>query len=119
MIAPRMGPHMRSQVMGGPAWRRRFFFIPGMTSSAFSRPMSMGLAASILAAALALAAAMTSALARTVLQRAGIHRDRRPPVHLDGRRVAMVQTLLEGFQADVDDLELALEEVFDGHRFRL
>ena len=45
MIAPRIGPHIRSQVMGGPACRSMSGFMPGMTSIARSRPDKLGHAA--------------------------------------------------------------------------
>ena len=45
MTAPRVGPLIRSHVTGGPEWRTRFFFIPGMVVSAVPMPMSTGFAA--------------------------------------------------------------------------
>src|SRR5687768_2507064 len=42
MIAPRNGPDMRSHSMGGPAWRNKLSFIPGMTSRAVATALRMG-----------------------------------------------------------------------------
>ena len=66
MIAPRIGPHIRSQVIGGPACRSMFGFIPGMTSMARSRPTSCGmpLRISFIARAFARSIAARHALTR-------------------------------------------------------
>src|SRR5262245_49059720 len=41
-IAPRSGPDIRAHSIGGPAWRKRLSFIPGITSRAVATPFKIG-----------------------------------------------------------------------------
>ena len=45
MIAPRIGPHIRFQVKGGPACRIMRSFMPGSASRATPMPVTFGCAA--------------------------------------------------------------------------
>ena len=42
MTAPLRGPHICSQLRGGPAWPMVFFFMPGITWWARTTPVSSG-----------------------------------------------------------------------------
>ena len=59
ITAPRIGPHIRSHVTGGPAWRKRSSAIPGMTSRAMPMPTRCGRLARRRARARAFAASIS------------------------------------------------------------
>ncbi len=57
-MAPRIGPHILSQEIGGPLWRIRSLCIPGITFRATSIPVKTALPELIISRAFLLAGAM-------------------------------------------------------------
>ena len=104
MIAPRIGPHIRSQVIGGPACSNRFGFMPGMTSMACLQADELWHAAEDQLHRAGICRLDCGPVHPDPMRQTTINVHRRLPVHLDHWHVGIIQRLLEARQPKVDDL---------------
>ena len=113
---PFIGPHIRSQVTGGPEWRMVVGVMPGMTSPATPMSISVGLAASRMSTAFLLAASTSIpplAMRSSASSDRGVAARRRPPVDLDDLRAGGGKVLGEGGRPRLTTLTALLNSAVD------
>src|SRR5438105_692769 len=111
MMAPRIGPHMRSQPIGGPAcrmWRaaRPFGASPaGITSTRTGLPASNSRSASALALSILCtrAARLSAAELRQEIGEPRVAAGGRRPLHVLHSRALRREVLGEALEPDIDD----------------
>src|SRR5690606_3592628 len=127
MTAPRTGPDIRSQVMGGPAWSSVFSSMPGITSRAMAMVLRTGRDLRTRSRASRLASSIRLDMkrlppcaesAQPIQQRAQaiVAGCRRAPVHVHHRHALSGQGLGEGADAGVDRHDLTIHRLDKGLR---